>query len=100
MPPPTTTQTKPNAARQLPLLQDQFTPERERHDDRVSRDHTPGSEVQPELQPEWQRMSQQHAMGPPAMQFERGAPTGDDPYTSASNRRSTSSSSSISGSSR
>ena len=78
MPAPITNQMKPNAAREL-RLQDQFTPQRERHDDdnRVSRDHTPGSEVQPEPQPERQHQSQQYARGPTAMHL--GA-SPDDPH--------------------
>ena len=93
---------KPTAARQLlpaPQLQDQFTPQRERYDkDRVSRDNTPGDQVQPELQ----QQRQQYAMGPSAMQLEQGAPTGGDPYHrfQPPHAHSTSSSSSSSGSSR
>ena len=59
---PHTDQSMPNAARELPLP-GHFTQERERPDDdsRVSRDHTPGSAVQPEPQPGQQHRGQQHA---------------------------------------
>ena len=61
---PHTDQSKPNAAREL-RLPGHFTPERERPDDdsRVSRDHTPGSAMQPEPQPGQQHRGQQYASG-------------------------------------
>ena len=59
---PHTDQSMPNAARELPLP-GHFTQERERPDDdsRVSRDHTPGSAMQPEPQLGQQHRGQQHA---------------------------------------